>query len=162
MIRVYELLDLINDISGLTVNLWARPENGEQKEAVLFAKGLNEEGSYRILLKNNRPTVIVAAGDNDLKECSSAQTIGDGAWHMITCVFAGDEMILFVDGNEQGSISLPEATGQNNSPVTVGRLSGSPDPDGLKEYEGYIDELTVYNRALSREEITALYRGTTP
>ena len=147
---------------GLSVNLWARPENGEQKEAALFAKGLNEEGSYRILLKNNRPTVIVAAGDNDLKEYSSSLAIGDGEWHMITCVFAGNEMILFVDGNEQGSIALPETIRQNNSPVTVGRLSGSPDPDGLMEYEGYMDELTVYNRPLSREEIAALYHGTTP
>ena len=147
---------------GLSVNLWARPENGEQKEAALFAKGLNEEGSYRILLKNNRPTVIVAAGDNDLKEYSSSLAIGDGEWHMITCVFAGNEMILFVDGNEQGSIALPETIRQNNSPVTVGRLSGSPDPDGLMEYEGYMDELTVYNRPLSREEIATLYHGTTP
>jgi hypothetical protein len=77
----------------------------------------------------------------------------NGAWHHIVGKQEGTNASLYVDGVLCASGSVP-AIGNGAGSITVGRF------DGGKYYyfRGRIDEVRIYNRALSDTEITELFR----
>jgi hypothetical protein len=70
-------------------------------------------------------------------------------WHHFAYVFDGSQNRLYIDGNQAGSSTIaPEA-----SPTTVFEIGRWF--NGSEYFKGSIDELRVYNRALSQDEIKA-------
>ena len=93
----------------------------------------------------------------------STTSVNDGEWHHIVASYeAGGQASLYVDGGspEVSTTAVPiiETTGDFH----VGALNWSgDDPKGL--FDGYIDELQIYDHALSTEEVQFLFdnpRGT--
>ena len=87
---------------------------------------------------------------------STAINIADGSWHHIVAVRkAGTGTELFIDGvmrdsdADRGDIS-------NTEHVYIGCKSDK------NFFSGLIDEVHIYNRALTAEEIKALYEGKQP
>ncbi len=85
----------------------------------------------------------------------------DGAWHHVAVVAENDgspninEVRLYVDG-------LPDEPGWNESDRTINTLGGADvsigQSHGALFFEGTIDEVRIYDRALSAEEIAELAR----
>ena len=84
----------------------------------------------------------------------SRTAINDGQWHMLTAVIdtASGEMRLYVDKTLQESYEMS----QNLSRSGIGRLFVGANRTNTGFFKGYIDELTIYNTALSTEQIEAL------
>jgi hypothetical protein len=77
------------------------------------------------------------------------------SWSHATVVFSEDGGTLFLNGKEADSMKW---TGQasaptTNQPVTIGRYQGAS--NGY--FKGSIDDVRIYDRALSEEEVLALY-----
>ena len=87
--------------------------------------------------------------------------IFDNAWHMIT--FSVDHTVgkLYIDGtliNEQAWVG--EATEiYNTVDLMLGAMQQSGNPWTF--YKGFMDEVGIWNRALSSNEVLALYTGET-
>jgi Concanavalin A-like lectin/glucanases superfamily len=86
-----------------------------------------------------------------------------GEWHYIVGTYDGRKLQLYVDGAKSGN---PFLTGGNISPmlpdsfISFGSEDGrtcSPDCIGTRYFNGLIDEVKFYNRALSADEIKANY-----
>jgi hypothetical protein len=79
-------------------------------------------------------------------------------WHFITCVYSGGEEIeFFIDNAYKGSITLPETLNTSQTGhIGIGRRW---DADGnfQNPFQGSIDDIRIYNRALSDTEIQALF-----
>lgn len=96
---------------------------------------------------------------------TSTSTVNDGRWHHAAAVFANDgspdisEIRLYVDGILQAALSSNEQTvntaaGQN---VMIGAFkNAAAATTGF--FEGYLDEVRIYDRSLSDEDIFSLYR----
>jgi hypothetical protein len=84
----------------------------------------------------------------------SETAINDGQWHMLTAVIdtTAGEMRLYVDKVLQDSYEMS----QNLSRSGIGRLFVGANRTNTGFFKGYIDELTLYNTALSADEIWAL------
>lgn len=94
--------------------------------------------------------------------------VADGAWHHIVCVFPeGGETLAAVDHYVDGVLDTVENGNTANPvntvadpligpPVTVG---GSPFNAGLRFSTSLIDDVRIYSRALTPEEIAALAAG---
>ena len=80
--------------------------------------------------------------------------VGDGFWHHIVGVRTSTtEGEIYVDGNLAGSGSgLSKSL--NNVDVVIGRWNGS----AFRYFNGIIDDVRIYNRALSAEEVQQLYQ----
>jgi hypothetical protein len=85
----------------------------------------------------------------------------DGSWHHFAVVFTTDTTVaanntvdIYIDGVlNQGSLTQfgnPYGTGTNGVDFS-GRYGGTEPTDGL------LDEIRIYNRALTAVEVTALY-----
>jgi hypothetical protein len=82
--------------------------------------------------------------------------IADGNWHHVAFVVTANGGTLFVDGSLSGQLGWSGAPGPTTSasPVIIGRYSTIPEFSNA--FDGEIDELTVWNRALTGSEINYL------
>jgi len=78
------------------------------------------------------------------------------SWHHVALVRGADQVAVYLDGNPQ-----PELSGQAKPSIPRGPravfLGGRP--DNVANFEGRIDEVAIYPRALSADQIAAHYRA---
>jgi len=115
---------------------------------VLSVSGNGTVGA--VLHKSSVGTVNIFAGDG--------ATVNDGQWHHIAVVFnRAANMVRYVDGSPTGTqSSLAFLNGQSLDNTNQLRI-GARDQSGDEIFfNGLIDEVRVYPRALSTDEIAAL------
>ncbi|PIT86830.1 MAG: hypothetical protein COU33_00995, partial [Candidatus Magasanikbacteria bacterium CG10_big_fil_rev_8_21_14_0_10_43_6] len=85
-------------------------------------------------------------------------TLSIGTWYHVAGVWDGSNASIYLNGvSDATPSSLGGTLGNNSSPLTVGTLRTLTTP--TKFMDGKIDEVRVYNRALSASEISALYKS---
>src|SRR5581483_8549952 len=109
------------------------------------------------------------SGDNGNSWTSIADDNGgsvifpSGEWHHIAGTYDGTNLQMYLDGQAWG---FPVAASGNISPmgdssfVTLGSEDGRnycPDCVANRYFNGLIDEVSIYNRALTASEIKAIY-----
>jgi hypothetical protein len=77
--------------------------------------------------------------------------VNDGRWHHVAQVVDGDTLSLVVDGRPDGSMKILGAKTAAASGVTVGARGGE------SHFEGLLDEVCVFDRALGAEPIAAAF-----
>ena len=80
--------------------------------------------------------------------------INDGKWHHVVAQFNGTAISVYTDGkydNSKAKTTTP--TSNNNLKVRIGNLPGYTD-----YFNGSIEDVCIYNRALSAAEILQLYK----
>ncbi|MFT5701254.1 MAG: putative delta-60 repeat protein [Desulforhopalus sp.] len=76
----------------------------------------------------------------------------DGEWHQVTGTRSGDDFSLYVDGTLVDSVSNPAMGSIDNSaPLRIGATDSSSN-----DYDGLIDDVRLYNRALTSTDIVEL------
>ena len=74
------------------------------------------------------------------------------SWHHVAGVFDGGTLKIYVDGVLQDTTPYTDSIADENDPLRIGANSGA-----LNRYwNGLIDEVSVWSRALSQEEIEQL------
>jgi hypothetical protein len=103
------------------------------------------------------PSFILKEGSNAWGSCwvTGTSDLRDGKWHHVVGVYAATTISIYVDG------SLQAFTACANLPVTYGmtpigeiaaKANGSV-------FAGALEQVAVWNRALSSLEVTALFHG---
>lgn len=97
-------------------------------------------------------------------------SLWNGQWHAVAGTFDGTTVRLYVDGVAVGSASAPVPGGAIQYGLPESRLAvarfpedGACDPNGF-QFRGAVDEVRVYNRALTGDEVAYLQNAgaTTP
>jgi concanavalin A-like lectin/glucanase superfamily protein/putative zinc finger protein len=86
------------------------------------------------------------------------KNVNDGQWHHVAGTFDGNKLSLYVDGQLDVSAAImggPRKIHITDEPVLIGANSQQ---EG-RNWNGLVDEVRIYNYALSVEEIQALYTG---
>jgi hypothetical protein len=100
--------------------------------------------------------VSMGIGNPDITIKSTASGYNDGNWHFVTATrkSGSGTIILYMEG-VQVAISTGTNTGALNAPNSI-RLGSNPCvPAGV--YNGDLDDIVFYNRALSSTEVANLY-----
>ncbi len=104
----------------------------------------------------NKITVRIGKGTGKFI-VTSTNEYNDDNWHHIAVVFDRDAyMTLYIDGVQeaQTDISGTIADLQNDGPVQIGASNSTN-----QSWNGLIDEVRIYNRALSPTEIVGSFNG---
>ena len=159
---------VFNDQPAFTLSLWAAFNDpysesfGGNGVTCLLAKGTNYDYQYGLCAVNNRPgrdlftTAWQSEGGGVTDAAGELTLVRDGAWHSIVGVVSAEVSKLYVDGK---LIATSEAsTGRRwntsgNADVTIG---GILQQGGTGFFSGKIDDVRIYNRALSDAEVAAL------
>lgn len=97
---------------------------------------------------------------------TSTQAVNDGQWHHAVITATGNVTTLYVDGTAAGTVNLGVETYMWESDTVIGsgkadsNLPGSPAgrPNPVEfGFKGLLDEVAVYDRALSAAQVRAHY-----
>ena len=89
---------------------------------------------------------------------ANSGTLSVGEWIHAVAVYDGSEMRLYKDGVEVGSRSK---TGVLSTNDTV-KIRIAQNPNGYGAFDGLMDDVRVYDRALTSDEIQQLAGGSVP
>jgi hypothetical protein len=85
-----------------------------------------------------------------------APIIADGHWHHVALVRDGTNNTIYVDGaNPSTAISPHPVQLSNTAPMRAG-MSACTGIDGTNPYDGDLDELMIFDQALSQPQINAV------
>ena len=133
----------------------------------------------RVLLEKGPDTgfaLLVAGGDKEAArkgkliatvaghDAFSNESVADNAWHHAAATFDGENLKLYVDGALQKQVTAwsGEMPG-NTHDLTLGMNRSNPSSKEKEAaFEGLLDEVMLFNRALSEAEIKDVLSATKP
>jgi hypothetical protein len=111
---------------------------------------------YDLLLdKSNGTLVFYAAGVG--QAVSSAGAISPNTWYHGLATYDGSNVKLYINGTLVATSAATANIGQSGGPLVIGGAAESGNNNGMK---GMIDEVKIWNVALTPEQIQAVYSAT--
>ncbi|MFI9561597.1 LamG domain-containing protein [Nonomuraea endophytica] len=157
---------VINTAANFSVSAWAYLESGAQHAAIITQDGNRMSGFSLSYRADNKKWGLLRIGqDSDTYTDSawaySAETAEIGRWTHLVGVFnsAAGKLQLYVNGRLSAETAAPagfNATG----PFLVGR--GKWKGVLVDRWTGKVDDIHVFERLVSAEEIAGLYAVTAP
>lgn len=143
--------------SGLTVAVWLRLETSVASGGSLCPVNLqlgtdNTDDSWELCAEDGHQLNAYWYGGGDAR--LDGPDIGEDVWHHVALRWDGTTLSMMVDRNVPGIVSLPANLSFSGGALTIGadRESGA----FMYPWDGSMDELRIYNRALSDAEIANL------
>ncbi len=130
-----------------TFMAWVRTTSDEGRDRLVFGDVAGLAVHRNITVELDRGALHVGHGNDSDYESFSSSLAFDGSWRHLAIVFEQPCYYLYVDGVlcETGRLSLP-ITPTNGAGRFIGGWSAG-------YFQGVIDEVRLYNRALAEREI---------
>jgi hypothetical protein len=122
----------------------------------LIMKSLTTENGFMYRMVAN-PDYIAAAFNTWDTSQGAAQVTPLNQWHHVATVFNGSTLRMYYDGAFIGSQPMVMTIVSDNRPLTI----GADVPGVLEIFNGRIDDVCIYNRALTDADILQLKNQTT-
>jgi len=97
--------------------------------------------------------LFIERDEKGLFQLYSKTDIDDGKWHHIVGVYDGKKLCIYIDGKLDAERPATGKIALNNSPVYIGENAENMG----RGFCGWIDSVSIYNNALTEEEIRLLY-----
>ena len=149
-------LPSIDASSDLSHALWVKFEKlSSSHSEMIISYGTQPISSYGILISPTGEVSVQLTKDGN-EETTASTNINDGNYHHIAATKKGSVLSFFVDGILIGHLDMPAGFTLSND---MGYLGGHVwREDNSSRFNGDIDELRIYNRALSELEIQQLHK----
>jgi tetratricopeptide (TPR) repeat protein len=143
----------------ITVTAWIKVIEFDKKYQTIIAKGDNSWRLARVIDSNNvefacngtAATRWTGVGEIPWA-VSGTRSVNDGKWHHIAGVFDGTQLYLYMDGVLEAAKSAAKSIDISNHNVYIGANAQVP----KREWNGLIDDVRIYNYALSQAEIVSI------
>jgi len=149
--------------SIFTLSIWFKATVAGGK---LIGFGSNQTGfsasaDRHIYMANDGKILFGAKPGGVYRTATSIASYNDGNWHMATATMSAAGIVLYVDGVQVGSNTLA-TSGENYTGywrIGYDNIDGWPSTPTNRYFTGDLDDVFVYNRALSAAEVTNLYNA---
>ncbi|GII85544.1 hypothetical protein Ssi03_35340 [Sphaerisporangium siamense] len=133
---------------GMTVMAWVNPTVLDNWRQVLM-KEFNGGLSYALYASNgSQPNGWAVNTGGTEGSVDSSQNIPTGTWSHLALTYDGSKLAFYLNGTKTGEANLTGALRADGGPLRIGGNSAWGE-----YFSGLIDEVRVYNRALSASEI---------
>ena len=144
----------------MTLTAWVCPTIASAKEPGIVGKYFH---SYALTLYRGACWWYISSGGNK----ASAPLSKTGRWHHVLGTFDGETLRFYVNGHLRAAETSKFNSVNSGKNFLMGRIVPDPAaPDAASHarghFEGLLDDVKVYNRALSLQEVITEYnRGAT-
>jgi chitodextrinase len=152
------------DISGNQLSLvaWIRADDFATADARIISKATGVQ-------ENDHIWMLSTISDNGIKPrfrlktgstthtLIGTQTLNPNTWYHIVATYDGSKMRLYIDGVEKGGRTKTGNIASSSAGIRIG-----DNPIEARHFDGTIDEVNLYSKALSLAEVTALKNGESP
>jgi glucose/arabinose dehydrogenase len=137
--------------STLTIEAWVRPTSRSNWDTVV-AKGYGGSGRAYALYagdNNGRPAAAVRINSSE-RSTAGSPALPLHTWSHVAMTYGGGRLRVYVNGVQVGSSSVTGTIRTSSDPLTIGGSTAWG-----RWFAGSIDEVRIYNRALTQSQIQA-------
>ncbi|MCK9581638.1 MAG: VWA domain-containing protein, partial [Methanoregula sp.] len=172
---------------SFTVGQWLKTTSTAQQPTLISntsGTSLASRNGFRFSLANGQLLVSLGTGSNPIQYTAgvcSGKYVNDGVWHHVVAVFEREQpnssgkyhIDCYVDGVLDGSVVMTSSRAPHNgmtenyttNPVRIGAPSYHGNlyvPSTTLPFVADYDDVRIYGRALSEDEVSAWYANTLP
>ena len=145
----------LNITNAITLAAWINFEVGGTVYPRIINKGAYELATGEFF-RSTRRFYFTIESPAQTQLGTPTEILQAGQWHFVCATYDGTLMLLYVDGVLLATTNAPGGIAATELEMNIGRnVRNSAD-----NYQGLIDDVRIYNRALSAQEITGLFNET--
>jgi hypothetical protein len=146
----------LNITGSITVSAWLKINSIPTNYVGIVAKGEGDP-SYNLEFNASGASVGLVFADSSYHGANS-NALTTNTWYLITGTYDMSQIKLYVNGNLQGVTNYTGTYQSNSEPLYI----GNQQPGAGRYYNGLLDDLRIYNNALTASEIQQLYNVPEP
>lgn len=115
---------------------------------------------YGLLISNSSGIPAFVMDDNDVTNYAvwGSAALPLNEWHHVAGTYDGSAMALYVDGVLKGTAARTGPIDNSDYPLNIGNTPNEyAQPEWYSYFNGAIDDVRIYSRALSANEVYSLY-----
>lgn len=149
---------------NITVALWVKTSTTQVNKAMVekYYGTLSDHGWLVETLTNGKATFEGRDGRGSGTTIQATSgNISDNNWHLIVGKRSGNVWAIYLDGQIAGSVDVGLTAGsiESGGDLRIGASKPNSQPPG-QFWNGNIDDIRIYNRALTDAEILAIFQET--
>ena len=144
----------LNLTSALTISAWIKTNKTDRSDIVTRFNASNPWPGYG-MIKGSNGLIGCWVGDNTNGYVYGTTKVDDNQWHQATCTYSNNTVSVYIDGKIESSGTRTPNLNETSTALRIGDNISSSAP-----FEGIIDNVSLYSRALDESEIRANYRAT--
>jgi hypothetical protein len=144
--------EVFNIDTNITVMAWIRIHLLNKAWQAIVTQG---DDSWRLHRSNDTDNVAWGTSGLDPTDITGTINVNDGQWHHVAGVYDGTQKILYVDGNADATAN---ATGSIDSSTYRVNIGENAQQTG-RNWDGLIDDVRIYTKALTMAQIKEAMRG---
>ncbi len=142
--------DALNRLPTLTLAAWIKL-SVSVRDQVIFDKRDSLRDGYGMVVDSSGRLRVALNGTR----LATHGVVADGHWHHVAATYDGEDLVLFIDGEEDRWDWVDAGPLQTTGEL---KLGGPWDDDSQSYLSGFLDDLRVYDRALGEAEVEELAR----
>ena len=154
--------DSLDSVSNaVTVAAWVKRSSDQDNWRVIAQRqvGTGSTEHYLLGFSNNSYRWLVNT-TNGYSDTSLGSLANNNEWVHMAGTYDGSEVKLYINGEIDFTDDHTGAFSSDSSPITIG--AGNNSGSMAEFFNGTIDDVKIYNEALSAEEVLALYNEAQP
>jgi hypothetical protein len=145
----------MSDTQTFTVSIWGKIFSTSNYQTAFGNSGVGFWVEFRRNGSGTGASWQFGGTDGNTREINSGIVLNTDQWYHLVGTYDGNTAKIYIDGIEEGSISTSATINMPNS-WTIGSWDG-----GGNVHDGDLDDVRLYNRALTASEISQLYNKRT-
>ena len=142
----------LNPTNGITVSAWINASSwgSDFNSNTIFANS-----AYTLSCGNNGKLFFNITKDNSTTDevFNTNSNMSTNVWNFVVGTYDGKSTKVYINGNMVGSLPSTGKLSESNFQTIIGLNPSTID----KPFHGFIDDVGIWNRALTSQEILALY-----
>ena len=148
----------LNNLTAFSTSFWINPQDALSTVPVVLSGGISSTNRFYVQLLNSTTIRYVSSGSSGNISDVTTPLILDGNWHHIATAHSGTSLDIYFDG-----VKI------NSSPLTITAVSANMgDNFTIGAYftrtsnflNSYVDEVGLFNTALTAHEVQGIYNAT--
>ena len=152
----------LNITGSITLSCWVKSSNtGANYKLLVKDDGTSRSFQINTNSSSSGPYALFWLGGSNMRSVNAGgQSIVDGNWHNLVCVFkSGDYVRMYIDGIQVGNTSVTETTLDSSTADFIISTNGYGGTVGV---DGNVSNVSVFNEALTSTEVMKLYSNGMP
>ena len=158
----------LNMTGAVTVSAWIKADSWqiEKHQGTIVGNDTWSDRTYGYVLRAGANGVlsfaVSTAGTSLWREATSSAFMTTGNWYHVVGVFNGSDTVsVYINGIQKGTSTVQAGPmSPSYMDLLIGKAPYGSDGNG-RAFTGAIDEVQIWNKALSGEEISTLYNSDT-
>ena len=151
---VDDYISILRNYQGsFTTSIWFNSNGNSQYKPLIDAFDVN----WEIQIMNSFLAYVSFDNSSNLQVFNSSVLITNNNWNNLICTYNSNILNFYLNGTQIDQFTV------NTLPINSGNYFLGASQTGSDQYfEGKLDDIGIWNRALTPQEITNLYTSTVP